>query len=95
MFCYPKVYDVIVIGAGHNGLVCAATLAKAGRKVLVLERTSHAGGAAHTRDFAPSFSVSAGAHLLTHFPQGQNFTPGIFQTQKKRCQNLGTSRIIP
>ena len=62
-------HDVIVIGAGHNGLVCAATLAKAGRKVLVLERASHAGGAAHTRDFAPGFSVSAGAHLLTHFPQ--------------------------
>ena len=62
-------HDVIVIGAGHNGLVCATLLAKAGRKVLVLERAGHVGGAACTRPFAEGFSVSAGAHLLTHFPQ--------------------------
>ena len=57
-------YDAIVIGAGHNGLVCAALLAKAGRKVLVLEANERVGGAAITREFADGYSVSACAHLL-------------------------------
>jgi phytoene dehydrogenase-like protein len=56
--------DVLIIGAGHNGLVCAAYLAKAGRKVLVLERSDQPGGAAVTREFAPGFKVSACAHIL-------------------------------
>lgn len=51
-------YDVIIIGAGHNGLVCAAYLAKAGRKVLVLERRPRIGGAAVTEEFAPGFKAS-------------------------------------
>jgi phytoene dehydrogenase-like protein len=57
-------YDAIVIGAGHNGLVCAALLGKAGRKVLVLEANEQVGGAAITRKFADGYSVSACAHLL-------------------------------
>ena len=59
-----KQYDVIIIGAGHNGLVCASYLAKAGRKVLILEANEGVGGAAITREFADGFSVSACAHLL-------------------------------
>ncbi len=59
-----KQYDATIIGAGHNGLVCAAYLAKAGRKVLVVEANERVGGAAITREFSPGYSVSACAHLL-------------------------------
>ena len=57
-------YDAIVIGAGHNGRVCAALLAKAGKKTLVLEANEQVGGAAVTREFAEGYSVSSAAHLL-------------------------------
>lgn len=57
-------YDVILIGAGHNGLVCASYLAKAGKKVLVLEANEQPGGAAATREFADGFSVSSCAQWL-------------------------------
>ena len=56
--------QVIIIGAGHNGLVCAAYLARAGKPVTVLEASGQVGGAAITREFAPGFKVSAAAHLL-------------------------------
>jgi phytoene dehydrogenase-like protein len=57
-------YDAIIVGAGHNGLVCASLLAKGDRKVLVLEANEQVGGAAVTREFADGYSVSACAHLL-------------------------------
>jgi phytoene dehydrogenase-like protein len=57
-------FDAIVIGGGHNGLVCAAMLAKSGRKVLVLEAANEVGGAARTEEFAPGFRVSSVAHIL-------------------------------
>jgi len=64
----PARYDCIVIGGGHNGLVCAAVLARGGRSVLVLEAQSQVGGAAQTREFAPGFQVSACAHLVHLMP---------------------------
>jgi len=57
-------YDAIVVGGGHNGLVCSALLARSGKQVLVLEANEQVGGAAVTREFADGYSVSACAHLL-------------------------------
>jgi phytoene dehydrogenase-like protein len=64
-------HDVIIVGAGHNGLVAALFLARKGLKVLVLEETSAIGGAARTeRPFAsaPELAASTGAHLLGLMP---------------------------
>ncbi|MBW2275590.1 MAG: NAD(P)/FAD-dependent oxidoreductase [Deltaproteobacteria bacterium] len=52
-------YDVIIVGAGHNGLVTAGYLAKAGRRVLVLERRDRVGGAAVTEELFPGFRFSS------------------------------------
>lgn len=56
--------DIIVIGAGHNGLTCAALLARAGKRVTVVERSEHVGGMADTREFAPGFRVSGCGNFL-------------------------------
>ena len=58
-------YDVIVIGAGHNGLVCAFYLAKKGLKVAVLERSSQVGGAAITEEFHPGFKNSVASYTVS------------------------------
>jgi phytoene dehydrogenase-like protein len=55
--------QVIIIGGGHNGLVCAAYLARSGKQVTVLEAADQAGGMAATREFAPGYRASM-AHLL-------------------------------
>src|SRR5690349_4993854 len=56
-------YDVIIVGAGHNGLVTAAYLARAGKRVLVLERREVVGGACVTEELWPGFKVSTAAYV--------------------------------
>jgi len=56
-------YDAIIVGGGHNGLVCAAYLARAGRRVLVLEAREMVGGCAVTEKIWPGYRVSTAAYL--------------------------------
>ena len=63
----PSRYDAIVVGAGHNGLVTAAYLARAGRRVLVLERRHIVGGACVTEETFPGFKVSTAAYVNSLF----------------------------
>jgi phytoene dehydrogenase-like protein len=58
-------YDAVVIGAGHNGLVCANYLARSGLKVAVLERRPIVGGAAVTEEIAPGFRASIFSYLMS------------------------------
>jgi phytoene dehydrogenase-like protein len=57
--------DAIIIGAGHNGLVTAAYLARAGRRVLVLERRELVGGCAVTEEIWPGYQVSTASYLTS------------------------------
>ena len=57
--------DVIIIGAGHNGLVCACYLAAAGLKVRIVERRSIVGGAAVTEEFYPGFRNSVASYTVS------------------------------
>ena len=58
-------HDVVVIGAGHNGLTCACYLAKAGLKVLVVEGTDRVGGACVTEELFPGFRISTASYSLS------------------------------
>src|ERR1041385_6377584 len=58
-------YDAVIVGGGHNGLTCAAYLAMAGLKVIVLERRPVVGGAAVTEEFHPGFRNSVAAYTVS------------------------------
>ena len=60
-----KSYDAVIIGGGHNGLVCAFYLARAGYKVRILERRGIVGGAAVTEEFHPGFRNSAASYTVS------------------------------
>ena len=63
----PASYDAVIVGAGHNGLVTACYLARAGWKVLVLERRYLVGGACVTEETFPGFKVSTAAYVNSLF----------------------------
>ena len=60
-----KYYDAVIVGGGHNGLVCAFYLAKAGLKVKVLEKRNIVGGAAVTEEFHPGFRNSTASYTVS------------------------------
>lgn len=60
-----EIYDVAIIGGGHNGLTAAAYLAGAGARVIVLEKNASTGGAASTEEFAPGFRNSVASYTVS------------------------------
>jgi phytoene dehydrogenase-like protein len=61
----PETRHAVIVGGGHNGLVAAFYLARAGLEPLVLERRPFVGGACNTEEFAPGFRASTGAYVLS------------------------------
>src|SRR3954447_15106443 len=66
-----KQYDVVILGAGHNGLVAAAYLARAGLSVLMLEKNDYIGGATTSQKVFPDYeaSLSRYSYLVSLFPE--------------------------
>jgi phytoene dehydrogenase-like protein len=81
-------WDAVVIGGGHNGLVCAAMLAKSGRKALVLEAAGEVGGPARTEEFFPGFRAST-AHVL------DRLHPEVVKALELEKHGLDLSRSTP
>jgi phytoene dehydrogenase-like protein len=92
------VYDAIVIGAGHNGLVTAAYLAKAGLRVLALERRELVGGAAVTEEAFTGFKFETGAHRINrlHPALAQDLRSAVGRAAGTGLsQTYGTLEFLP
>ncbi len=83
-----KDFDTIIVGAGHNGLVCAAYLSRAGQRVLVLEAADTPGGMAATREFHPGFKSSI-AHSVNQF------SPKIARDLKLEAHGFKLGQALP
>src|ERR1700748_2468736 len=86
--------DVVIIGAGHNGLVCAFYLARAGMKVLVLERRDIVGGAAITQEFHPRFRNSMASYSVSLLNPKVIADMGL-HAQGLRIVERSTSNFLP
>jgi phytoene dehydrogenase-like protein len=82
-------FDVVVVGAGHNGLVVAAYLARAGPRTAVVERRELVGGACTTEEFAPGFRASPGAYVLSLL------RPAIWRDFSLRARGLEVLEAAP
>ena len=78
-----KSFDAIIIGGGHNGLVAAGLLAKAGRQVIVLEASDAVGGGARTREFHPGYKASGLAHIVNRL------APEVMRTAAELTGRIG------
>ena len=78
-------HDVVIIGGGHNGLVCSTYLAMAGLKVLVLDQRPVAGGAVVTEEFSPGFRNSVASYAVSLL------NPKSFASSILPCKDCGSS----